>query len=117
MSSFLCSDAHFAVVAKCMFLQQDKQQRFANTLKRLNLNSVNHRYEEKTRFRAVNLSAFDDDLLHQYNHHDVLRLLQCIDYQSSDAPDYDDTLFLITERLLIRQGAVAGQSRPNLWSI
>jgi hypothetical protein len=117
MSCFICSDKHFATVAKALFIQRDKQQRFADALKRENIKSVNHRYSERNRFKAVNLDSVSLADVDKFNHHDIMRLLQCIDYQSSDAPDYDDVLFNMTERYLTAHGADANKSQPNLWSI
>jgi hypothetical protein len=117
MSCFICSDKHFATIAKMLFSQPHKQQSFADTLKRENIRSVNHRYGEKTRFRAVDLSTVSYADIVDYNGHDVLRLLECVDYQSCDAPKYDDTLLSLTQRLLMAQGAVSDKTQPNLWSI
>jgi hypothetical protein len=117
MSSFICSDRHFATVAKALFIQRDKQQRFADALKRENIKSVNHRYGERNRFRAVNLDSVSGTDMDAFNHHDIMRLLKCIDYLSCDAPDYDDTLLCMTERYLTTKGADANKAQPNLWSI
>jgi hypothetical protein len=118
MSSFICSDKHFATIAKALFIHnKHQQQNFADTLKRENIRSVNHRYGEKNRFRAVDLSVVTNDVLKDFTHHDLLRLLECVDYQSCDAPDYDDTMMVVTQRMLIAQGAVSNKAQPNLWSI
>jgi hypothetical protein len=117
MSSFICSDKHFTTIAKALFSQPHKQQSFADTLKRENIRSVNHRYGEKTRFRAVDLSVVTYSDIAFITSHDVLRLLECVDYQSCDAPNYDDTLLSIAQRLLVAQGAASNKAQPNLWSI
>ena len=77
MSAFVCSDKHFAVVAKYLFPGDlMRQQFFADHLKRENIKSVNHRYNEHTRFRKVNLDDATADDLRLYNMHDALRLLR-----------------------------------------
>jgi hypothetical protein len=57
MSAFICSDKHFAVVAKALFASPTQAQQFADALKRENIKSVNHRYNESYRFRKVKLDA------------------------------------------------------------
>jgi hypothetical protein len=117
MSAYICSDKHFAVVAKALFAQPHNQQSFANHLKRENIRSVNHRYREKTRVTRVNLDAATPIDVNAYMGHDILRLLQCIDYQSCEHPDYDDTMYKLAVRVLEAQGADAAKARENLWSI
>lgn len=117
MSAFICSDKHFAVVAKALFSKPKNQQVFADQLKLENVRSVNYRYNEKTRFRRVNLNAATPEEVNQYLGHDIARLLECIDYQSCEHPDYDDTFFNLAMRILSAQGANPNQATPNLWSI
>ena len=117
MSAFICSDKHFAVVAKALFADKYEQQLFANHLKRENIRSVNYRYNEKTRVTRVNLNAASDADVRQYDGSDILKLLNCIDYQSCEHPDYDSTMFKLATRLLKLQGANEKVAKPNLWSI
>ena len=117
MSSFICSDKQFAVVAKIVFGYPHQQQSFADMLKRHNIRSVNERYSERNRFRKVDLSVVSDKATLDYSPHDALRLLECIDYQSCDASDYDDTLISLARRFLQKMGADSNKAQPNLWSI
>lgn len=117
MSAFICSDKHFAVVAKAMFAELHEQQAFANHLKRENIRSVNYRYKEKTRFSKVNLEAAKAADVRQYDGHDIHQLLDCIDYQSCEHPDYDATMYKLATRLLSAQGSNPKAAKPNLWSI
>jgi hypothetical protein len=121
MSAFICSDKHFAVVAKALFAQPTSAQQFADALKRENIKSFNHKYKsygEHARFRKVDLNAATADDVNQYDGHDVLCLLMCIDYQSCEHPDYDRTRIDIAERMLRAQGANQDASnKPNLWAI
>jgi len=118
MSAFICSDKHFAVVAKALFAQHTSAQQFADALKRENIKSVNYRYGESTRFRKVDMNTATPDDVNQYDGHDLLCLLTCIDYQSCEHPDYDRTRIDLAERLLRAQGNKRRLStKPNLWAI
>ena len=120
MSAFLCSDKHFAVVAKHLFVTEDAQQFFADHLKRENIKSVNYRYAhhgKPMRFRKVNLFAATPDDVQTYTIHDILRLLECVEYQSCEHPDRNEVPSVLAERLLKSLGADAELARPGLWSI
>jgi hypothetical protein len=111
MSAFICSDRHFATVAQWLFSDAHAAQLFADALKRENIKSVNHRYGEKTRFRRVNLAQAD---LAKLTHHDILCLLECINYQSCEHPTYNNIFYKLAHRLLMASGAQSDQS--SLWS-
>ena len=118
MSAYICSDKHFAVVAKHLFPGDlMRQQFFADQLKRENIKSVNYRYNERTRFRKVNLDDATAADLRLYNMHDALRLLECIDYQSCEHPICDDTSITLAMDLLRARGADSDRARTNLWAI
>jgi hypothetical protein len=118
MSAYICSDKQFATIAKALFSSPTHQQHFANHLKKENIKSVNHRYNENTRFRKVNLDAATPEEVARYMGHDILRLLDCVDYQScEDYTNYDDTYYNLAKRLLQAQGADSEKAQHNLWSI
>lgn len=117
MSAFLCSDKHFAVVAKHLFVTEDAQQFFADHLKRENIKSVNYRYNERARFRKVNLAAATPDDVQTYTIHDILSLLECVEYQSCEHPDRNEVPSVLAMRCLRAQGADAELARPGLWAI
>jgi hypothetical protein len=118
MSAFICSDKQFAVVAKALFASPTAAQQFADALKRENIKSVNHRYDETTRFRKVDMNTATPDDVNRYDGHDIMCLLTCIDYQSCEHPDYNNTHFLLAERLLHAQGNRCSSSKKeNLWAI
>lgn len=117
MSAFLCSDKHFAVVAKALFTNGTAAQQFADALKRENLKSVNHRYHLKTRFHSVNLDSATAADVAQYYGSDIVVLLECIDYQSCEHPDYDRTRIDLALRWLSANGANKTTAKLNLWSI
>ena len=117
MSAFICSDKHFAVVAKALFASPTEAQQFADALKRENIKSVNHRYNERTRFRKVDLDAATKADVNQYDGSHILVLLDCIDYQSCEHPDYDRTRIELAKRWLRIQGANADNVPTHLWAI
>lgn len=121
MSAFLCSDRHFAVIAKHLFpADVQSQQFFADHLKRENIDSVNWRYQhhgKPTRRTKCNLAAATDKDVQIYTLHDILRLLDCVDYQSCEHPTYNSTQYKLAERLLKSLGADAMLARRGLWSI
>lgn len=118
MSAFICSDKQFAVVAKHLFpADVQAQQFFADHLKRENIASVNYRYNERTRRTKCNLDHATDDDVRLYTVHGILRLLECVDYQSCEHPDYDSTQYKLAKRLLESLGADAELARPGLWAI
>jgi len=118
MSAFICSDKQFAVVAKALFAHETSAQQFADALKRENIKSVNYRYDEKTRFRRVDMNAATPDDVNQYDGHDLLCLLMCIDYQSCEHGDYNRTLIDLAIRMVRAHGNNHEHSRKeHLWAI
>lgn len=55
-------------------------QELANKLKSINIDSVNYRYNEKTRKTKCKLSHTGDN----YSKSDIIRLIQCWSYQSCE---------------------------------
>ena len=117
MSAFICSDKQFAVVAKALFAGGTSAQQFADALKRENITSYNHRYNEKVRVTRVKLDSATPDDMRLYSGHDILMLLRCIDYQSCEHPTYNRTLLDLAERFLEASGSTDDEAQPNLWSI
>jgi hypothetical protein len=117
MSAFICSDKHFAVVAKALFASPTQAQQFADALKRENIKSVNHRYNESYRFRKVKLDAATKADVRKYDGSHILVLLNCINYQSCEHPDYDSTRIELAIRWLRIQGATEANVTSHLWAI
>jgi hypothetical protein len=118
MSAFICSDRQFAVVARAVFPDSlIRQQLFANKLKRENIRSVNYRYKETTRFTKVNFDDAND--APAYTDWDIVGLLRCIDYQSCERPDYDDTLVALAQSLIAARNPAVDLKSTALttWSI
>lgn len=84
MSAFILSDKHFTVIANYVNLIKDNinMQDFANKLKAINIKSVNYRYNEKTRITKCKLDY--PKVGENYSKYDVIRLIQCWDYQSCE---------------------------------
>lgn len=115
MSAFICSDRQFAVIAKWLASSPSRQQTIADTLKRENIKSVNWRYKESNRFRKVNLNSCTLGDLDLFTVNDIFALLSCVDYQSCEPTDYDDTIYALAADLLLARGAVP--CRSKYWSI
>ena len=91
MSAFILSDKHFQIIADYIVsIISNKSegrvnlslQDFANKLKKINIDSVNFRYNEKTRFSKVKLNPEFSFI--RYNKSDIIRLIQCWIYQSCE---------------------------------
>lgn len=81
MSAFVLSDKHFSVIAYYVGNITDiNPQIIADKLKRINIESVNFRYNEKTRFSKVKLQHTGDN----YTNSDIIRLIKCWSYQSCE---------------------------------
>lgn len=85
MSAFILSDKHFQVIAQYITenkIQCMNAQDLANRMKKINIESVDYRYNEKTRFSKVKFS----DSIHasEYSKYDIIRLIECWNYQSCE---------------------------------
>lgn len=84
MSAFVCSDKHIATIAynvgNFCDMSQNEIQVLANKLKAINIDSVNYRYNEKTKKNKCKLN----DYITLLNRHDIAALIQCWIYQSCE---------------------------------
>lgn len=79
MSAFILSDKHFSAIAYYIGNITDiDPQIIADKLKAINIDSVNFRYNEKTRKTKCKLCSVD------YTKFDIIRLIQCWSYQSCE---------------------------------
>lgn len=78
MSAFICSDFHIATIAS--FVDSNNAQELANRMKRVNINSVNYRYNESTKYRKCSMKQ----VCIIYSKHDIAKLIDCWDYQSCE---------------------------------
>jgi hypothetical protein len=86
MSAFILSDLHFSTIAYYLegYNENLNPQELANKLKSINIESVNYRYDEKTRKTKCKLTR---DSQMQYTVSDIIRLIDCWDYQSCENPN------------------------------
>jgi hypothetical protein len=83
MSAFILSDKHFQIIAEYIAHNTGIQpQIIADKLKRINIESVNFRYNEKNRFSKVKFNS--DFTFKDYIKFDIIRLIQCWSYQSCE---------------------------------
>lgn len=84
MSAFILTDKHFSAIAYYVAAMHEKvnPQTLADRLKRINVQSVNFRYMEKT--RATRCRLVETPGLYPA---DIIKLIQCWDYQSCETPD------------------------------
>lgn len=81
MSAFILSDKHFTVIAYYIGnITNINPQIIADKLKSINIDSVNFRYNEKTRKSKCKLAHTGKD----YTKSDIIRLIQCWSYQSCE---------------------------------
>jgi hypothetical protein len=113
MSAFICSDSHIATIACYFHTDKVEAQKLANDLMRTNVRSVNHRYKESNPFTEVDLAQAKSG----YNGSDIIRLLECLDYQSCEHPDYDQGRIIELTQRIIKRGDNLAVARANLWSI
>ncbi len=92
MSAFICSDKHFSIIA--YYIEGSNPsinpQELADKLKSINIQSVNYRYNEKTKKTKCKLTR--DNI--NYSTSDIIRLIQCWNYQSCEKGDNMDYLII-----------------------
>lgn len=83
MSAFLCTDYHIATMAKYIASLHGSidAQLLANKLKKINIDSVSYRYNEKS--RAVRCKM---DNIMEIGANDFAVLFSCWDYQACENP-------------------------------
>ena len=113
MSCFICSDRHIATIAVAYSnLTGFSAQPIANELARINVESVNYRYDESTAVEPVDLTEESVEALAP---HDLVALCECLDYQSCEPKDYKNPLLeRITETF---KAQVKHGIKSNVWSI
>ena len=85
MSAWIATDKHIASIAVTFFPPENAQQ-MANDMKRANIDSVNYRYDEKTRRTKCSLKNAEKLSLP-----DLYSLTSSLDYQSCEVDDYEHT--------------------------
>lgn len=91
MSAYVLSDKHIFTIAKFCVLATPKGYtapdviELANILKGINIDSVNYRYNEKTRKTKCNPKEFEEvNPSNLSNKYKMIRLIKCWDYQACE---------------------------------
>lgn len=85
MSAWIATDKHIASIAVTFFPPETAQQ-MANDMKRANIDSVDYRYGETTRYTKCSLKHAE-----RLGLQDLYSLTQSLDYQSCEVPGYEKT--------------------------
>lgn len=90
MSAYVLSDLHFSTIAIYIHHLNDNIgiQELADKLKSINIESVDYRYNQKT--RKTKCKIINDFNNNRYSKYDIIRLIQCWDYQSCEKQDNAD---------------------------
>lgn len=99
MSAFMCSDNHINAIityASCHGVRArinrewvpiwGNEQKFASLLATANAESLHVRYDDETIVTAITYRAY-----HVQSEIEVLKLLDCFDYQACEVDAYEDT--------------------------
>lgn len=86
MSAYIMQDNEFAMIAAFMenrgYIQRGNMPAVARQLKRINVQSVNYRYKEKTVAKPIPLKLIVNAPIVQAD--SFIRLVECWDYQSCE---------------------------------
>lgn len=83
MSAYIMSD--LAIFNIAQNVQPNNIGEFADMLKRINIKSVNYRYNENTGFRRVKFpDNIQDSILTKL---EIIRLIECWQYQACEMPN------------------------------
>lgn len=119
MSAFILSDLHFSTIAIYMHHLNDNIdiQELSNRLKSINIDSVDYRYNQKTRKTKCKIINNFDNV--RYSQSDIIRLISCWDYQSCEKGD--SLNYLIMSAFLYSffnaEDINISNTQSNLWSI
>ena len=115
MSAFVCSDRHIGIISLKVsdYFGVDCRE-LANKLKRINITSVNYRYNERTRFSQCKIDPAWNYL--EYSNDDIAALIQCLDYQSCEENNVEYKAFSSLLAVWITE-MKANRSNSQLWSI
>ena len=122
MSCYVCSDKHILIVASIIATVVDRPLealQIAVELRRENIRSVNYRYGERSRSPKGWETTVDYIHLEAFQNADKLALIECLDYQSCERPDYAKSH---AGKMLLKAGEyfksiVKPFEKSSLWSI
>lgn len=92
MSAYVLSDLHFSIIAYSIegLNPSVNPQELADKLKSINIESVDYRYNQKTRKTKCKLTHDKNN----YSTADIIRLIQCWSYQSCEKGNSIDYLMM-----------------------
>lgn len=123
MSAYICSDRQFQAIAEyASEYMGANAQTVADVLKRENTRSVNTRYNEKIRFSKVAFKASNTVACSVLNNADIVALCECVNYQSCENNDYEQTIAASLLNMIklhaYRASQLAGEkTKSTVWSI
>lgn len=123
MSAFVCSDKHVLIVAKIIAEICEKPAAdvltIAEELRRENIRSVNYRYRERSRFPKGWETTPDYLTIAGLAPVDCAALIECLDYQSCERPDYAKSHAgkMLTKAKAYFDSIVPTWAKSNIWSI
>ena len=115
MSAFILSDKHLSTIAGFIYYGKPEYiiQKLADKLKAINIDSVNYRYNEKTRKTKCQLFPLD----FKYTVHDISRMINCWCYQSCEKPGNLEYM-IVRDFLTMQVRLLGGESKQSkIWSI
>ena len=119
MSAFILSDLHFSTIAIYIHHLNDNIdiQQLADKLKSINIDSVNYRYKENTRKSKCKIINNFDNV--KYDKYDIIRLIQCWDYQACEKEDNIDYFIMsaFLRSLFMQHELENAGLYSSLWSI
>lgn len=119
MSAFICSDLHISTIAIYIHHLNDNIgiQELADKLKSINIDSVNYRYNEKTRKTKCKIINNYDNV--KYHLFDIVRLIQCWNYQACEKGDNLEYMIMsgFLDSFFSNQDRENASINSNLWSI
>lgn len=117
MSAFICSDFHIVAISIEVSKHFDIDcQELADNLKRINTESFNYRYNEKTPKRKCKINRIVGMV---FSASDIEKLIACWDYQACEkkSPDYSAYSSLLFRWVNENQGRIDKCQKSSLWSI
>lgn len=116
MSAFILTDRHFSAIAYyCSAMNENvNPQTLADQLKRVNIQSVNYRYGEKTRATRCKLVATPG-----LTHADIMQLVACWSYQSCEKSDSLEflTMHAFLHSFFTPDQMATARDHSDIWTI
>lgn len=120
MSAYILSDLHHSTIA--LYIRHYNGNvidcdLLANKLKRININSVNYRYNEKTKNSKCKLIVNAENV--KFTKSDIIRLIKCWSYQSCE--EHTNLDYIIMQAFLYshftKEDIDLTENESEVWSI